>query len=203
MSKYFTAYCLVTLFLLGVHGVGFAQSTTEEKSDFDPIKSQMSTLIEDNRELMARNKELNTQLISLQLQVHKMENQLQELDPHYVEYAPREHDHSDRDSDQASDIQLLEGDALIQEAQNLYLSGQFMDLPMEQKLKELYLYDLSYQKQELELDLWEKESIYQEIQEGKNQELTAIEEELKAYSVKGRDLMQKIAELEKAKMTYP
>ena len=94
-------------------------------------------------------------------------------------------------------------DPFIDEAQELYLSGQIMNLSDEQNLHELHLYDLQYQKQKLLLDLRELEVLYGEVQGKRSQEMEALESEIQEIINQEKEIRIKVMVLEKAAIAYP
>lgn len=179
---------------------GWSAEDLSGKADiFDDIKVRMVSSVEENVRLAAENKALKAELIDLQLEVEQHEQDIEALDPGYrkARKAAREQTQvfSGRDDPR--------GDELIQEAQNIYLSGRSMALGDVQRLRELHLYDLQYQKQELELDLKSLEFLDRKVGEQRRPELNALEREVEENAARTRTISEKIAEEEQAALRYP
>jgi hypothetical protein len=78
-----------------------------------------------------------------------------------------------------------------------------MALDDVQRLQELQLYDLQYQKQDLDLDLKSLEFLHEKVSEQRRSEIDALEEAIKENKNKARDISIKVAEEEKAALIYP
>jgi len=203
MKNYSRLYFGVMCFLIILGSNVFAQNQSVENSVFDPIKFQMKSITEENAVLSKKNKSLKAQLIGLQLEVERQEEVLRDLDPDYV---PKERYSREQDrppSTEPTNREEYEDLAMIEEAQELFLSGQYMDIDEEQRLRELQLYDLQYQKQELKLDLKERQGLVQEFGKQRRRELQAIENGLKESIREEKDIRRKVAGAEKRVLAYP
>jgi len=199
MKTYLKLFVLIFLFSAVMGKNGLAQEQPSKGGFFDGIKAQMMSAVKENQELATENKTLKAQLVGLQLEVEQYEGEIEELAPGYadaVESVPAQHARSPSWNDYGDD-------ALIQEAQEIYLSGRLLDLDEQQRLQELKLYDLQYQKQEVQLDLQSQEALYQEVDEERQQELDVLQGDIQGNRVKEKDLSLKAAELEKAALAYP
>jgi hypothetical protein len=190
-------------FLVATSQSGLAQSQPGEDSVFDSLKTQIVSIAAENNELVQQNKKLKAQLVSLQLEVERYEKELKELDPDYVVWERTKGEPKEPSSGKLVSLNDWENDPLINEAQDLYLSGQSMDLEPDQKLRELQLYDLQFHKQELLLDLHERGTLYQKIELKRRQELGTYQEEIQKIREEENDLSLRIAELEKRALGYP
>jgi len=175
---------------------GAAQEPLQEENFLDDIKGHMTAAAEENARLAQENETLRAQLIGLQLEVAQYEQDMEDVDPGYREVSREREPASGEWSDP-------ESDALVQEAQNIYLSGQMLDMDAAQKLRELQLYDLQYEKQELQLDLKSAKYLSEKARKRQNPELDALEQDLKIQRAKLDEMGVKIAEQEKAALVYP
>ena len=101
------------------------------------------------------------------------------------------------------DLEKSNDTALIEEAQELFLSGQHMDLGEEQKLRELQLYDLQYQKQELELDLEDRQALHRKLEPQRQQEIQALKIAIQENTKEEERLYQRTAAMERKLAVYP
>ena len=178
---------------------GLAQSPSNEGDVFDDIRTQMLSAAQKNSQLAEENKELKAQLINLQLEVDRHEQDMMALNPDYTKAREQL-----LQLEAASDsLNGSEDDALIREAQNIYLSGQSMQLDESQRLRELQLYDLQYEKQERQLDLKSLEFVYEKIKNQRRAELEALQAEVKTNEAKAQETALRVAEQEKAALSYP
>lgn len=178
---------------------GAAENLSQEDSVFDDIKVRMASSLEENIRLAEENKRLKRELTSLQLEIERYEREIRRLDPGYT----KAREVSRKQKKRSAGLKDSRGGDLVREAQNIYLSGQLMALDDAQRLKELYLYDLQYQKQDLELQLKSMEFLYQKINEQRSPELDALERKIGDNAAKAKELVVDIAEQEKAALSYP
>jgi len=203
MKNHFRLFIGFVYFLIVLGPNVFAQDQSVEKSVFDPIKFQMRSITEKNSALAKKNKTLKAQLISLQLAIEKHEQERKGLDPEISGKMQYSREQSQAPSAQPLDHSKdINGTALIEEAQDLYLMGQHLDLDEGQSLRELQLYDLQYQKQELELDLQDKQALYEEVKEQRHKELQIVEEDFQERVREEKDMRLKVADEEKKMLTY-
>lgn len=191
---------MLIIFFIGVMvNNGLAEGLPDNGDLFDDIKIQMITASQKNKKLAVENKTLKAQLISLQLEIEKYEQEIGMIDPEYINdrklLNEKKTESTDRDDS--------EGDALIQEAQNIYLSGPSMMLDEGQRLRELQLYDYQYEKQELQLDIQSMEFLHQKIKERRRPELGTLQKDIEENVAKSRNVALRIAEQEKAALSYP
>ena len=188
----------LVLFALILASVMTTESAAEDfsgESDiFDDIKVQLINSYRDHKAFVDENKTLKARLISLQLEIERYEQELEEADPEYMR-ARRAGKEPTKRSSGWSDP---EGDDLIREAQNIYLSGRAIPLDGVQKLRELQLYDLQYQKQELDLDLKSLELLHKKVGEQRRLELEALENAVRESVEKKGDFLMKISQEEAA-----
>lgn len=203
MKNYFRSWIGVICFLSVLGPNAAAQDQSGKKSMFDPIKGQMLSVAEENIALAKQNQRLRVQLIGFQLEVEKNEKVIKDLDSGYI-YKDRYLREEEQVSfDESMDEEESKSSALIKEAQDLFLSGQYMDLDEGQRLRELQLYDLQYLKQELELDLQDKQAQHQKIEEQKRLELQAAESEVQESVMEEENMRRKVAEAEKGILANP
>ena len=199
----------VTVMAVGLHFLivlgpnVFAQDQSVENNVFDPIKFQMKSIAEENTALVKKNKTLKVQLIGLQLEVEREERVIKDLDPEYTVKAQYSREQDRPLAIESTSREELEDSAIREEAQELFLSGQYMDLNEEQRLKELQLYDLQYQKQELKLDLLERQALVQEFQGQRDKEFQGVEKDIKESIREEKDMRRKVAGAEKRMLAYP
>ena len=199
MDKRLRLLLFLLVFIAAMTIEGAAENLSQGADVFDDIKVQMISSSRENKGLAAENKTLKAQLISLQLEIERYEQDIGKLDPEYME----DRELLRREKKRSTGWMDPADDALVREAQNIYLSGQSMALDDVQRLRELQLYDLQYQKQELELDLKSMEFLQQKIREQRRPELDALERDIRANIAEIRALSVKIAEQEKAALAYP
>jgi len=190
MKSHLNIWLLVCFFVLIISQNGSAQDVSEQEGFFDAIKDRMTSVAQENKRLTQENQALKTRLTGLQLEVEQYEQEVKALDPQYV--TPYEQSIKDTSGDEA----------LIREVQNIYVSGKTMDLDERQRLEELRLYDLQYQKQELQLDLKAKEAQYQKMQEKGYPGIDILKRDIEKNKTREKDLSFKIAEQEKAASAY-
>ncbi len=176
-----------------------AQDSLHEKNLFDGIKVQMISVAQENNRLAEENKALKAQLISLQLEVERNEQYIGAMDPDFG----KERETSRKFKESRQERYDPEEDALIQEAQNIYISGQWINSDATQKLRELQLYDLQYEKQELKLDLKLLEFYHEKVKKKRGPELDGLDQDIKINQANLNELSVRIAEQEKAAMVYP
>ena len=204
MKNYFLLWIGIVYFLIVMGPNVLAQSRSTETSVFDPIKDRMKLVADDNVDLSEQNRTLRTQLVGFQLEVEKVEKEIEILDPGSVrkmrylrEQGKMSLPQSLHDLEKSNDI------ALIEEAQELFLSGQHMDLGEEQKLRELQLYDLQYQKQELELDLEDRQALHRKLEPQRQQEIQALKIAIQENTKEEEHLYQRVAAMERKLAVYP
>ena len=202
MKNCFKSWIGVICFLIVVGSNALAQDQSGKNSIFDPIKDQMLSVAEESITLAKQNQTLRVQLIGLQLEVEKHEKAIKDLDPGFVSEERRLSKQNRSPSVESTDGDKSENSALIKEAQELFLSGQYMDLDEEQRLRELQLYDLQYQKQELELDLQDRQNLQQKIESQKRQELQIVEGETQESVREEENIYRQVIEAEKKVMAY-
>ena len=173
---------------------GSAENFSGEPDIFDDIKAQLMNSSRGLKDLVDENKTLKARLISLQLEIEQYEQELEEADPEYMRARRAGKEQAKRSSGWSDP----EGDDLVREAQNIYLSGQAIPLDGVQKLRELQLYDLQYQKQELDLDLKSLEFLHEKVGEQRRSELEALENTVRENAEKNGDLLIKISQEEAA-----
>ncbi len=173
---------------------GAAENFSGEPDIFDDIKVQLINSSRNHKDLVDENKTLKARLISLQLEIERYEQELEAADPGYMRARRAGKEQAKRSSGWSDP----EGDNLVREAQNIYLSGQAIPLDGVQKLRELQLYDLQYQKQELDLDLKSLEFLHEKVGEQRRSELEALENTVRENAEKNGDLLIKISQEEAA-----
>ena len=169
---------------------GAAENFSGEPDIFDDIKVQLINSSRNHKDLVDENKTLKARLISLQLEIERYEQELEAADPGYMRARRAGKEQAKRSSGWSDP----EGDNLVREAQNIYLSGQAIPLDGVQKLRELQLYDLQYQKQELDLDLKSLEFLHEKVGEQRRPELEALENTVRENAEKKGDLLIKISQ---------
>ena len=197
MNRYSRLLVFIFLFTALVKTEGLAENFSGEADVFDDIKIEMISHAQENKKLADENKALKAKLVSLQLEIERYEQEIKALDPQYIEARAVE-----KKNRKAADQGDLQGDDLIREAQNIYLSGQSMALDGVQRLRELQLYDLQYQKQELELDLESMKFLDQKVSEQRRPEMDALKRETEIREEKTREALIKIDEEKKAAFVY-
>lgn len=203
MKNYFRTWIGIVCSLGVLGSNALAQDQSGKNNIFGPIKAQMLSVAEKNAVLAKQNQTLRVRLIGLQLEVERHEKVIRDLDPGFINKERRS-----REEDRASSVELMSGEelensALIKEAQDLFLSGQYMDLDEEQRLWELQLYDLQYQKQELEIDLQDRQALRQKIEGQRRRELQIVEGEVQESAREEKNIHRKVAEAKKKVMAYP
>lgn len=199
MNKYLRLLLILLISIAVTQTDGAAENLSQEDSVFDDIKVRMASSLEENIRLAEENKRLKGELTSLQLEIERYEWEIRRLDPGYM----KAREVSRKQKKRSAGLKDSRGGDLVREAQNIYLSGQLMALDDAQRLKELYLYDLQYQKQDLELQLKSMEFLYQKINEQRSSELDALERKIGDNAAKAKELVVDIAEQEKAALSYP
>ena len=199
MNKYLRLLLILLISIAVTQTDGAAENLSQEDSVFDDIKVRMASSLEENIRLAEENKRLKGELTSLQLEIERYEWEIRRLDPGYM----KAREVSRKQKKRSAGLKDSRGGDLVREAQNIYLSGQLMALDDAQRLKELYLYDLQYQKQDLELQLKSMEFLYQKINEQRSPELDALERKIGDNAAKAKELVVDIAEQEKAALSYP
>jgi len=193
-----------SMFLLLASGSdGTAQNMPNNTAVFKPIKSQMTAQNQENIALVKENKKLRAQLIGLQLESERIEREIRRLDPDYRVNRKFVREQSGVFLVQSDELKALDEDSLIREAQEIYLSGQSLDLNLVQKLRELRLYDLQFQIQELRLDYRELENKSGEIDSKHSEALQVIQSRIDQNSKREKDLLRRKVDLQEAAMTYP
>jgi hypothetical protein len=194
----------VVCFLVFLGPNVFAGGLPVENGEFDPIKVQMKSIAEENSALANQNKLLKTELIGLQLEVEKLEQEIKAMDPGYANKVRLASAQNQAYSTRASrQLEELDDAALIEEAQDLYSSGQYMELGEGQRLRELELYDLQFQKQELELDLQERQAMLRDIEGQRNQELQDVKIAVEITGKEAEEARSKVTEAEQRALLYP
>jgi len=203
MKNYSTLCIGFVYFLIALGSNVFAQTQSVENSVFDPIKFQMKSVAEENAALAKKNKTLKTQLIGLQLEIEQVEEVIKDLDPEYVPKARYLREQERSRSKESAGKEELDDSSITEEVQELFISGQYMDLDEGQRLNELQLHDLQYEKQELKLDLQERQALVEEFDGQKHQELQAIEKDVQESVRMEKNMRRRIAGAEKKVLTYP
>lgn len=172
---------------------------------FGNLKSEMQSVSEENEELAKQNKTLRVQLIGLQMEVESREDELRELDPGYRSplTGKRERTEQPMTPQVTRELEQMEDAELMKEAQEIFLSGEHVDMDEEQRMKELELYDLAIRKQELELDLKEKSGLIKDIDGQRKLEFEAVDRQAQVTFQKEARIREKMAEAEKLLISYP
>lgn len=199
MNRYSRLPAFIFLFIVLIKTDGSAENSPGGADVFSDIKVRMISSSQENKKLAVENKALKAELVGLQLEIEQYEQEIGRLDPGYMKAKEAARRQKKRPAGRSDP----RGDDLIREARNIYLSGRSMALDDVQRLREVQLYDLQYQKQELELDLKSLEFARQKIREQRRPELDALERDIQANITKIRGLSVKIAGQEKAALNYP
>jgi len=171
----------------------YEDSAGGQQTAFDDLKKKMKASVKEHERLTEENRALKTRLIELQSEAERLER---ESPARRVPSKEPEIRITDRELSESS--LLLGKDARTpgEEAQALYLSGQTMNIPEGQRLKELLVYDLQYQKQELELDLKLKEYWYGNLERENQTKMDVLAEEVFTMKEQERLLLEKAARQE-------
>jgi regulator of replication initiation timing len=199
MNKYLRLLLIMAIAITVMKTGGAAEGQSQEDSVFQGIKARMVSSYKENVRLAEENKKLKEELIGLQLEIERYERDIKRLDPRYMQAR----EVSRKQKEESSGLKAPRSGDLVKEAQSIYLSGQLLALDDVQKLKELYLYDLQYQKQDLELQLKSMEFLHQKVSEHRGPQLDALETEIGGNEARMRRLVEEIAEQEKVAMAYP
>ncbi|OGX37183.1 MAG: hypothetical protein A3C36_00955 [Omnitrophica WOR_2 bacterium RIFCSPHIGHO2_02_FULL_52_10] len=167
-----------------------------EQTIFDDFKEKMMIAVKEHERLAAENLDLRAELIELRFQVEKKERQ-KGIVP------SRSKDHGSglkiRDRELSESSLLLGKDAKtpVEEAQEIYLSGQTSGVGDGQRLKELFLYDLQYQVQDLELDIQLKEFWLGNVDSERKQKMDVLNAEVSTIKEQEQAMFQKVMEQER------
>lgn len=193
MNIYSRLWILAVLFLALTGQNGSAQNETQRESVFDVIKSRMRSAADQNKELAAENNALKAQLVALQLEVEQYRRDVEELEQRYAAAGRSVGERASLPAGQgkASGGRAAAGDDPQTAADDL------------QRLRELRVSDLQYQKEELLLDLKLKEYLHKEAGEERRRELDALQKDIRENAEREKALSLKIADLEKAALAHP
>jgi hypothetical protein len=175
----------VGVFLVVMGQNSFAREGLSGDTAFDTIKARMISAARDNRQLTAEYKSLKDKLAGLRMENARLKNDLEALE-------------SQETRQPMGDIA---DDVLIREAQEIYTTGRSMNMDGRARLKELFLYDLSFQKQESRLDWQVKRRLSQEEWSRRQKELGVIQKDIEEGLAQEKRLLNEIAELEKGILT--
>ena len=186
-------------------GKGFRDSGQEgspvEESGLDDFKQKMISAAKEHDELLAENRKLKKMIGGHQSGVNG-KKQDRGVIPWLEKRKKKEIITSNRELSVTSLLLEENRNKMIKEAQDIYLSGLKMDLGDAQKLRELYLYDLQFQKQELELDIQLKEYWIKNVEDERYRKLDARDQEISSISAQEQELSEKVAELERAAAVF-
>jgi hypothetical protein len=190
----------VVLCALAVASAGGAEEKAPEGDLLDGIKTEMVAALQENTRLAEENETLRAQLIGLQLEVEQRAQDVGERSPAKQSLPEGARELGD---DRRGGWDDPDQDALIQEAQNIYLSGQMLETSETQRLRELQLYDLQYEKQELQLDLKSAEYLNEKLKKEQGPEIDSLQQDIKINRAKIDEISVRVAEQEKAALAYP
>lgn len=179
-----------------------AEEIAGESDVLDELRSTMLSAAQRNDQLAQENQELKARLVDLQLEVEGLQQSIAQWDPEFIEARERTHEEM-KPKLSPGGWNDPDEDALIREAQSIYLSGQTMLLDEGQRLREMQLYDLQYEKQERQLDLMSMQYLHQKIKDRQRTQVESLMEEIKASEAKLENVSLRIAEQEKAALSYP
>jgi len=184
-------------------GLSVGGSLDQEDRTLNFIKEGMVTAVQENKKLNKENRALKNELVGLQLAVEQSENKVDAL---MAQQKSLPNDFAMREGQNRQAPSTLEEfgiDDMIKEARAIYLSGQSEPLSEIQRLQELYLYDLQYQKQELLLELKSKQAQYQSVGENRLEELDRIQQDIQDNIQQRKELELRSIDQEKAIRMYP
>lgn len=193
MNKYLKGWIGTIIFLAVIGQNGSVQSQSDGSSAFESFKMNMISAAKESNQLMVENRGLKAQLESLQLEIERYGKEEGGLDQIYADIEASKN----KQNELVINWKGIKDDPLVREAQELYLNGRRIGLDEAQRLRELQLYDLQYQKQELMLDLTFKKISYQEEKEKRRREMDTLQRDIQANEAKENNLLLRIAEIKK------
>ena len=173
-----------------------------EQTIFDDFKQKMMAAVKEHERLASENEELRAQLIKLRYQVEKKEKQKGIL-PSVTKNRGPVLKIKNRELSDSSLLLGKDAKTPVEEAQEIYSSGQTAGVGDGQRLKELFLYDLQYQVQELELDVKLKEFWLRNVDVERNQKVDALNEEVGKIREREQGMFQKVMEQERLAADSP
>lgn len=174
----------------------------DEQTVFDDFKEKMMIAVQEHERLAAENESLRGQLIDLRFQVERKERQKGIMPSKSKDRGPGLKI-KDRELSESSLLLGKDAKTPIDEAQEIYLSGQTQDVGDVQRLKELFLYDLQYQVQELELDIKLKEYWLGNVDSERKQKMDALNVEVGKIKEQEQEMFQEVLEQERLAADSP
>lgn len=163
---------LLIVFLAGImeQGCVFAQ----DDDTLGGLKTRIDSLLKENADLEARYQSLQEELVALQRTVNQYKKEMK-------------------------DFNEQQRSLLFKELEDIDLKKDLQGLKGPQRLWLLQLYDLRYQKKELELELEWREFLYQQAQEKEDliQRIIAMDKENQDLEARISGLQRKTKMLEK------
>lgn len=199
LKKYLLIVVVLSFGVLLGQSAGWAQTLNQEVDFFDTIKSEMMSESEAGATFVEENKALKGQLIGLQLEVEQLERESEKLDSGYRGNQKRERERAT----ESFNFKGMGSDELVQEAQNIYLSGQLMPLDDVQRLRELQLYELQYCRQELGLELQLVDFLCRKTKEIRKPQMEALEKGIEDNRAGTREILALIAEEKRKSFAFP
>jgi len=204
MARSLKITLMIAVLCLLIGTTGFAQDAPQSNNSVEAIRSELIKARRTTNDLKEQNKRLKSKLLGFQMEVQRSEAEVKKLEHLYPHRANPDRERSAVFSDADKGLKgVTTSDPLVQEAQEIFLSGQIMDLSDEQKLKELYLYDLQFQKQELRLNLEEMGVLYQDVERKQMEEMETLQDEIRELVSREKQVYRQVMEAEKAVLSYP
>jgi hypothetical protein len=175
---------------------------SEEQTVFDDFKEKMMIAVQEHERLAEENEILRGRLINLRFQVERRER-LKGIFPEKAKDPGQGLKIKDRELSESSLLLGKDAKTPVDEAQEIYLSGQTSGVGDGQRLKELFLYDLQYQVQELELDIKLKEYWLGNVDSERKQKMDALNEEVNTIKEQEQEMFRKVMEQERLAAESP
>jgi len=181
----------------------FAQEEVPEDGFLGSIKAQVISAAQDRNKMEEENEKLKTELLGLQKAVEQHKEKLTAQDQKEIDIVTPSTELKPVVEEPSVNFDKLEDEAVVEEVQQIYLSGEYMALDGLQRLQEIQMYDLLLEKQELELERGSREMLHKKAQEASQDDLQAARMDIQKSTEKEEELSLKITELERAIEAYP
>lgn len=170
---------------------------------FKEIKARIAALLVENKKLETEYAAIQKEYAQTKVLVEQHRNEIDMMHQHFLETNRERKDTKKAVKSLRVGQDSMANDILIKQSRIAYLKGELLDMEEKERLWNLQLADLGYQKRQLEMDYKYKNFYSQENQRRQNEELNNLKKELKSLLEQERELKHQISELETKRESYP
>lgn len=171
--------------------------------EFEATKAQLDILLRKHAELEKENNALENELAEIQ---ESLEQEKKAVEGWRQKWS-LENKLNDKENSALSSlhnkIKALDDERLLKESRNAYLRSQLIELDDQQRIRNLQLSDLGYQRKELQMDFKLKEFQLEEHQQKQGQEIERIKKSIEVNKEQQKKIEAQINTLENEHAVYP